>query len=63
MQQEQIDKHWRDVFRMIVLLPSTNIFILPGKLRNDLQKFIAEIEAKRPETTGIMKVMGLNLKS
>lgn len=62
VQQEQIDKHWRDVFRMIVLLPGSDKLNLPVKLRDDLRKFISEIEEKRPETKGIMKVMGAEPK-
>lgn len=58
-EKKKLQKHKGDVFRLGVLLAESDVFILPEKLKKDLQIFIDGISSSLPGNE-IFKEMGLN---
>ncbi len=57
--EKNINKHKRDVFRLGAGLKSTDI-ILPSKIRSDLKMFVQIMEKEKPEVVNLLKLMGIN---
>jgi len=59
-QSKEIEKHWRDVMRLTVLLRDTDTFYLPQRMRNDLSDFIKRMKTKNPDVRIFLKSMGIS---
>ncbi|GAB1443278.1 hypothetical protein MASR2M39_21180 [Ignavibacteriales bacterium] len=57
--EKNINKHKRDVFRLGAGLKETGI-ILPSKIRSDLKRFLEKMEKEKPEVGSLLKQMGIN---
>ena len=57
--EKNINKHKRDVFRLGAGLKTTDI-ILPSKIRSDLKMFVQIMEKEKPEVVNLLKLMGIN---
>lgn len=57
--EKNINKHKRDVFRLGAGLKETG-FILPSKIRSDLKRFLEKMEKEKPEVGSLLKQMGIN---
>lgn len=59
VQSDDIDKHKRDVYRMVYLLTQEDHFEAPESIRQDISRFLTAIESDQINTKAISKNMGV----
>jgi hypothetical protein len=59
--EDDIKKHRKDVFRLAAGLPAEPGAALPETIRNDLRGFVAEFPAESPEWNDILKSLRASL--
>lgn len=59
VQSDDIDKHKRDVYRMVYLLTPEDHFEAPESIRQDISRFLTAIERDPINTKAISKNMGV----
>lgn len=62
IRQENIEKHKKDVLRLILLIPENTVFEIPEGIKKDLQEFANTIKSDLPNAD-IFKIQGIGKQS
>lgn len=60
VQSDDIDKHKRDVYRMVYLLTPEDRFVAPESIRHDIRRFLSVVESDPINTKAISRNMGVS---